>query len=126
MQAFRKTDMRARVEVVSASVSFAFAIAATVLIILALVCGGRVTVSELTWMYIAAGVFEFVGILVTVDALIDSRQGMAWMPVRWAKWRGPAFIIVGIILGCLGNIQSAHMQAVPPAPSPVVGRSSAV
>jgi len=97
------------------------------LIILALVCGGRVTVSQLTWVYIAACVFEVVGILVTVDFLIDSRQGMAWTPERWAKWRGPAFIVAGIILGCLGNIQSAHMLAVPPGPSsPVVGRSSAL
>jgi hypothetical protein len=63
--------------------------------------------------------FEFVGIVVTVDALIDSRQGMFWMPERWAKWRGPAFIIGGIILGGLGNIQSAQMQVVP---SEVAGR----
>jgi hypothetical protein len=115
-QAFTKADMRARVEVISASASFAFAIAATVLIILALVCGGRVTVSELTWVYIAAGVFELVGILVTVDALIDSRQGMFWTPEHWAKWRGPAFIVGGIILGGLGNIESLHIQAIAPGP----------
>jgi hypothetical protein len=79
-----------------------------------------ITAHELTCTYIAAGFFEFAGILVTVDALIDTGQGVAYTPGRWAKWRGPAFIIGGIVLGCLGNIKSLHAQAAPPGPPPLV------
>jgi hypothetical protein len=121
IQAFRTADTRARVEVVFACVSFGFAVATIVVVATAF---GKATASELTCAYIAAGVFEIVGILVTVDALIEPRppQGIVFTPGFWAKWRGPAFIITGIVLGCLGNIESLPLQAAQPGPPLVASR----
>ena len=64
--------------------SFWFAIATGVLIAMHF---DKATTSELTCTYIAGGIFEIVGILVTVDALIDTGQGIGFTPSRWAKWR---------------------------------------
>lgn len=115
IQAFRNADTGARVEAVFACVSFGFAVATVVVVATAF---GKATACELTCAYIAAGVFEIVGILITVHALIEPRppQGMVFTPGFWAKWRGPAFIITGIVLGCLGNIESLHLQAHSPVP----------
>jgi hypothetical protein len=105
-QAFTKADTPAQVEVICATVSFAFAIATGVLIAMHV---GKATTSELTCAYIAGGIFEIVGIFVTVDALIDTGQGLAFTPEGWAKWRGPALLICGILLGLLATIAWLHM-----------------
>ncbi|MCU1701364.1 MAG: hypothetical protein JWR34_7427 [Mycobacterium sp.] len=73
---------------------------------------GKVTAHELICVYIAGGIFEIIGILVTIDALIDTGQGMSFTPERWAKWRGPAFIITGIVLGFIGNVESIYVGKV--------------
>ncbi len=88
-------------------VSFGFLLFTGISIVTA---AGYLTARELTCLYIAAGVFEFFGILITVDAIIDTKQGAAFTPGPWAKWRGPALIVGGIALGVLGNIESLHTQ----------------
>lgn len=99
-------------EVICACVSFGFAILTGVFIAMHF---GMATTSELTCAYIAGGIFEIVGILVTVDALIPS-QGLAWFPEGWAKWRGPAFLIGGIVLGLLATIAWLHVPQTSPPP----------
>jgi hypothetical protein len=100
------------VEVICAGVSFGFAILTGAFIA---VHFGKATSSELTCAYIAGGIFEIVGIMVTVDALIAS-QGLGWPPKGWAKWRGPSFIIGGIVLGLLATIAWLHMPQTSPPP----------
>jgi len=111
LQVVSNAGTAAWVEVVGTFVSFGFAIWTFVLI--TAVRHGNATTPDLMWTYAAAGAFEVVGILVTVDALIDTGQGLLYTPGRWAKWRGPAFIIGGIVLGCSASIASLHAHVAP-------------
>ena len=60
IQAFREADLRARVEVIGSSLSFV--LAATTVALIA-TKWGKTTACDLTCAYVAAGVFEIVGIL---------------------------------------------------------------
>ena len=102
--------MPARVEVICAGLSFGFAILTGVFIAMHF---GKASSSELTCAYIAGGIFEIVGILVTVDALIPS-ESLAWSPKGWTKWRGPAFLIGGVVFGLLATIAWLHMPQTSP------------
>jgi hypothetical protein len=98
------------VEVICAGLSFGFAVLTGVFIAMHF---GKASTSELTCAYIAGGIFEIAGILVTVDALIPG-GGVAWFPEGWAKWRGAAFLIGGMVLGLLATIAWLHMPQTSP------------
>jgi hypothetical protein len=106
-QAFRKADTRARVEVIFALLSFLLAITTGVLIAAHI---GKATTRELTCTYITGSVFEIVGILVTVTQLMISWAGTE-ITGTWSKSRGPAFLIIGIVLGLFTNIAWLHTPA---------------
>jgi hypothetical protein len=113
IQALRTADTCALVEVIWAFVSVGFAIATGVLIAMHF---SKATTSELTCTYIAGSVFEIVGILVTVTQLHLS-WALTDLTGRWAKWRGPAFLICGILLGLFATIAWLHMPQAPPVVS---------
>ena len=117
----RKADTRAQVEVICAFLSFGFAIATGVLIALHF---DKATTGELTCTYIAGGVFEIVGILVTVTQLQISWAGTD-LTGRWAKLRGPTVLICGILLGLLATIAWLHIPS-PASPPPVCANADAV
>jgi len=93
-------------EAISATASLGFAIATGVLIA---VYFGKATTWELTCTYIAGSVFEIVGILVTLKDVVSISWTGKLLTARWAKWRGPTFLIGGIVLGLLGNIAWLHI-----------------
>ncbi|BBX97873.1 hypothetical protein MLAC_31670 [Mycobacterium lacus] len=66
----------------------------------------RVTANPLVCTYIACGFFEIIGIVTTVQALINTYHWTGEPPQGWAKYRGPAFITAGIALGFIGNVKS--------------------
>jgi hypothetical protein len=106
----RQADTRARVEVICAIVGVGFAIATGVSIATHI---NKATTSELTCTYIAGSVFEIVGVLVTVTQLHISWTGKD-ITGRWAKSRGPAILICGILLGLFATIAWLHMPQSPP------------
>jgi hypothetical protein len=104
IQAFKKADNLTRVEVIFALWSFLFAIATGVLIA---AHSDNATTCELTCTYIVGSIFEIVGVLVTVTQLMISWAGTE-ITGTWAKARGPAFLIIGILLGLFANIAWLH------------------
>lgn len=99
-----------RTERIFAWWSFGFAIVSLGCAAVAFVVSGtattKATYNQQVCIYIASAFMEIIGILTTVEGLIHRFDGTAGPPEGWAKIRGPAFIIAGIALGFVGNVQS--------------------
>jgi hypothetical protein len=101
-------------EAICATLSLGFAIATGVFIAVRF---GNATTGELTCTYIAGGAFEIVGVLVTLKDVVDVSWTGKILTTRWAGWRGPAFLIGGILLGLLATIAWLHMPPASPTPA---------
>lgn len=64
--------------------------------------------------YVIGALFEVLGIVLTVNVIIEDRHNGTVVidhPHGWRKWRGPAVIGFGIVIGLAGNIASLWVNS---------------
>jgi uncharacterized membrane protein HdeD (DUF308 family) len=67
------------------------------------------SIEELTSSYIAGGVLGIAGVLTTVNDVSQVSWAGTILSHGWTKWRGPTFLIAGMLLELVSTIAWLHL-----------------